>query len=288
MAYNKLHKKDFSIAVKTGGANNDHLKFAREASKGEMFYNTFDDKLYIATSDAGAADAILYNTDAFTLTPAPFINAYSIYFDGTGDYVDIGAISAINSATQFSVSWWQKTSTANKMIFAGGSNDRAQTLASGLQFRVGGTSNNLGTGNYVNGNWHQLTLTYNAGTVNLYANGSSTPDGTASNYPTSIGVNSYTYLKLGQVASMYYFNGYLDEVAFWDTALASSEIPDIQANGTAINLKSDNGNYTSSANLVHYWRGGDNDLGQGTTLTDDKGSVDGTLSGDAQFETEAP
>jgi hypothetical protein len=288
MAYNKLHKKNFTIAVKTGDSNNDHLKFAKEASKGEFFFNTFDKKLYMATTSAGASDAVLYNTSAFTLTPAPFINAYSISFDGAGDYVDIGAISSLNSATQFTISWWQKTSTAGKMIFAGGSNDRAQTLASGVQFRVGGTSNNIGSGNYVNGNWHQLTLTYNAGTVNLYSNGSSTPDGTATNYPTSIGSFAYNSFQLGQVANQYYFNGYLDEVAIWNTELASSEIPDIQANGTTIDLKSNNGNYTSSANLVHYWRGGDNDLGQGTTLTDNKGLVDGTLTGDAQFAAEAP
>ena len=53
---NKLHNKDFAIAVKTG---TDQAKFAKEATAGELFFNTSDNKLYIATTTAGASDAIL-------------------------------------------------------------------------------------------------------------------------------------------------------------------------------------------------------------------------------------
>ncbi len=54
--FNKLHNKDFAIAVKTG---TDQTKFAKEAVKGELFFNTSDNKLYIATTSAGASDATL-------------------------------------------------------------------------------------------------------------------------------------------------------------------------------------------------------------------------------------
>jgi hypothetical protein len=56
MALNKLHKKDFTIAVKHG-ADQNAVKFKKEAVKGELFFDTTDNKLYIALSDAGASDA---------------------------------------------------------------------------------------------------------------------------------------------------------------------------------------------------------------------------------------
>lgn len=288
MAYNKLHKKDFSIAVKTGNANGDQSKFAKEASKGELFFNNYDKKLYMATTTAGGTDAVLYNTNAFSLTPALFVNTYSVLFDGAGDWVDYGASSTLNGATQFTISWWQKTSTNGKVIFSGGSNERVQTLSAGLQVRTGGRTATIGTGAYSNGQWHQLTLTYNAGTYTLYANGSSTPDGTDSNYVTQIGATVFNSFRLGQVANAYYFNGNIDEVAIWSTALSASEIPDIQELGAPIDLTSDNGTYTSSANLTNYWRGGDSDSGTDTTMSDIQGSLNGTLSGDAQFTADAP
>ena len=224
-------------------------------------------------------------------TASPFINNYSILFDGTNDYVSTGTVSALNSATQFTISWWQKTSAIGDVIFSGNSNHRFQTLSAGIQVRIAGGATTLatvGSGAYSNGAWHQLTLTYNAGTVTLYADGSSTADGSNSNFATQIQSSAFNTFLFGQVANAYFFNGYLDEVAIWSTALSSSEIPDIQDGGGPIDLTSNNGNYTSSANLVHYWRGGDNDSGTGTTLTDLKGSLDGTLTNGASFSTEAP
>jgi len=69
MALNKLHKKDFVIAIKTGddsaATTLADLKFAKEAVKGELYFNTassgtFAQKLFIATTTAdGNGDATL-------------------------------------------------------------------------------------------------------------------------------------------------------------------------------------------------------------------------------------
>ena len=44
MAYNKLQRKDFVIAIKTGDDSTAttlaQLKFAKEAVKGELYFNT--------------------------------------------------------------------------------------------------------------------------------------------------------------------------------------------------------------------------------------------------------
>ncbi len=58
MAYNKLHKKDFTIAVKHG-SDSGAVKFKKEATKGELFFDTAQNKLYIALTDAGASAAIV-------------------------------------------------------------------------------------------------------------------------------------------------------------------------------------------------------------------------------------
>ena len=56
MAYNKLHKKDFTIAVKTGTDANKS-KFAKESAKGELYFATDSGSLYGASTDAGSSDS---------------------------------------------------------------------------------------------------------------------------------------------------------------------------------------------------------------------------------------
>ena len=58
MALNKLHKKSFSIAVKTGTDANKS-KFAKECVQGEWYFATDTKKLYMAETTAGASDATL-------------------------------------------------------------------------------------------------------------------------------------------------------------------------------------------------------------------------------------
>jgi len=58
MALNKLHKKDFAIAVKTGTDANKS-KFAKECVQGEWYFATDTKKLYMAETTAGALAATL-------------------------------------------------------------------------------------------------------------------------------------------------------------------------------------------------------------------------------------
>jgi hypothetical protein len=56
MAQQKLGRKDFSIAVKHG-ADSGAVKFKKEATKGELFFDTAQNKLYIALTSAGVLEA---------------------------------------------------------------------------------------------------------------------------------------------------------------------------------------------------------------------------------------
>ena len=76
--------------------------------------------------------------------------------------------------------------------------------------------------------------------------------------------------------------GNIDEAAFFDTELDDDNIAAIYNSGTPFDLSSDNGNYTSSGNLLSYYRFENN--------TDDtQGVSNGTLFGDtATFEEDTP
>ena len=59
MAQQKLGRKDYSIAVKTGTEANK-TKFKNEATQGEYYFATNSKKLYLAETTAdGTADATL-------------------------------------------------------------------------------------------------------------------------------------------------------------------------------------------------------------------------------------
>ena len=58
MAQQKLGRKDYTIAVKTGTDANK-TKFAKEATKGELYLATDTFKIYVAITTAGALDAVI-------------------------------------------------------------------------------------------------------------------------------------------------------------------------------------------------------------------------------------
>ena len=58
MALNKLHRKDFTIAVKTGTDTNKS-KFKKEAVQGEIYFATDTKKIYVAETTAGSSDATI-------------------------------------------------------------------------------------------------------------------------------------------------------------------------------------------------------------------------------------
>ncbi len=58
MAQQKLQRKDFQIAVKTGTDANK-TQFQKEAVKGELYFATDTFKLYIAVTSAGASDSTI-------------------------------------------------------------------------------------------------------------------------------------------------------------------------------------------------------------------------------------
>jgi len=62
MAQQKLGRKDYTIAVKTGTDANK-TKFKKEATQGEIYFATDTKKIYVAETTAGASDSTLAQFD---------------------------------------------------------------------------------------------------------------------------------------------------------------------------------------------------------------------------------
>lgn len=62
MSIEKLDRKDFTIAVKTGTDANKS-KFKKECVQGELYFATDTKKIYVAETTAGSSDATLAQFD---------------------------------------------------------------------------------------------------------------------------------------------------------------------------------------------------------------------------------
>ena len=72
-----------------------------------------------------------------------------------------------------------------------------------------------------------------------------------------------------------YYRGLIDEVAVWNEALTASEISALYNSGIGLDASVNSGNYSSSSNLVGYFKMNE---GNGTTANDSSGNgASGTM-----------
>lgn len=261
-------------------------------SAGDAYFET-DTQNYIISN---GSNWYVYNYDATTA----FSNNLSISLDGTDDHAEVTGSSEIQITNPLTISAWiYLTANAShnnlRTIISWGS----AAIGQGRFFGLNGASNNLEFGSY-GGNttsstalalntWYHVAATVTTGETKLYINGSL--DTTGSNT-----LNSFTYSKT-HVGELYYsastaarhFAGNIDELALFNSVLSADEITQLYNNGDPIDLNSDTGNYSSSANLKAWWRMGDGtEAGSGTTIydmsTNDSNSDDLTLVNQASID----
>jgi len=263
-------------------------------SAGDAYFET-DTKNFIIYDGANWRG---YVSDGVTV-PA-MTNSYSLSLDGTDDHAEVIGSSEIQISYPLTISAWiYPTSNASALdwrtIISWGSAATGQ----GRFLQLSGTSNNLIFGTYQSSvtsstslslnTWYHVAATVTSGETKLYIDGSL--DTTGSNT-----LNSFTYGKT-HVGELYYaqttaarhFAGNIDELALFNSVLTANEILQLYNNGNPINLNSDVGNYTSSANLKAWWRMGDGtEAGSGTTIydmsTNDSNSDDLTLVNQASID----
>ena len=193
---------------------------------------------------------------------SPYSN-YSLSFDGTDDYVDLGNLSSIgiSNASAASVSmWFKKDGNGNYILFElkeGASRVAIQSyLSNSLYIYINGVSYNVAT-TVANNEWHNIILAFdgtgasNADRLKLYFNGSNITGGTYSGtVPTAVGAfTSSMTSNLGRTPTTAYFDGKIDETAIWSSALTQAQVIQVYNNGYPAAL--------TSLSPVSWWRLGE-------------------------------
>jgi hypothetical protein len=162
-------------------------------------------------------------------------------FDGSGDYINLGAYATLDGSTSFSVSTWIKP---NVLPFVGwdgivgrGSNGvRAFALygyagLSRVRLSIGTASGSddcviASSQDVALGVWNHVVATWNGINCYLYINGQLSADTDTS--VSSVLSNTDGYNYIGHFAGNNTFNGGIDDLAIWkNTALSAEEVATI-------------------------------------------------------------
>ena len=233
----------------------------------------------------------MFPTRRITLGGDKFRDEYSLSFDGTNDYVDCGSDSSLDVGTSdFTACAWFKVISngySHAIIAKGTSLDTGNGWA--ISFFQGDMNIYLDTGdgttrqgvdtanNSIEYNkWHHVAATRSnsTNTLKLYLDGVFT-------FENSIATNddlgdSSIPFEIGSSANNRYLNGNVSDVAYYNTALTSSQIKTIYNGREPYNHKEG----VVSSNLVSWWRMGDGlENHSGSTIYDmSTNSNNGTMT----------
>ena len=101
------------------------------------------------------------------------------------------------------------------------------------------------------GGWYHVVLTFDGTNLILYVNGDEKDTNSNSNYSTTNQTGVFSIGRRHDTQALYY-NGKIDEVTLWNTALSSNAVAALYNSGTGLSASTNSGNYTSSGNLVLY------------------------------------
>jgi hypothetical protein len=194
---------------------------------------------------------------------SPYSN-YSLYFDGTGDNINVGNIQSLQGSFNFSISAWINLSasfsnrifgswdtSASKRI-VGFAVSSVNTLV--LQVSNNGTSfeQRYSTSTISTNVWAHVVVTFSSGNVNFYINGSvETPSNTTITQLYNVSSDYFIgALNSSEVTPM---NGNIDETSIFNTELTSAQVLEIYNNGRPKDLTTFSGTAP-----ISWWRLGEN------------------------------
>lgn len=136
----------------------------------------------------------------------------------------------------------------------------------------------------LNGSWHHVGFTYNtsSGDLLLYLDGSDDSGSyTQTGTVDTLNSSSKTFSFASRSVFSGGYDGQMDELSFWSKALSSSEVTELYENGKLTE-------HSAYANLVSWWRMGDDDGGTGTTVTDTINGNDAAFKNTPTFTSDTP
>ena len=222
--------------------------------------------------------AVIYSL-LITFSTALNAQNHAIDFDGSNDHITTTIDADLQAMPSTTWSGWIKPNGAAgwQVIFGmeDGGWDRFLIIENGgLNLSMGHTNGRWNTGVSINsGSWQHVVAIYDNGVMRFYFNG--TEYTTSQNEGNHSSIGKFT-IGGNQTHSPYnYYRGQIDEVAVWNQALSANEITALYNSGAGLDASSNSGDYTSSSNLVGYFKMNE---GSGTTISDSSGNgASGTL-----------
>ena len=165
------------------------------------------------------------------------VSKYSLDFDGTSDYIDLGNPTELQITDVLSISFWFKSSSTSDQAVI--SKDTLGQRCFAIWNNQYGTGQNLefviynsnsatsviSSTNPNDGNWHHVVCVFNPSTyLRIYVDGILNAENTTS-IPTSIDNDTANFLIGGIISSgspVYMFEGNVNEVAVWSDDLSAS------------------------------------------------------------------
>ena len=202
----------------------------------------------------GMPTNLLVNRNDYQSGNPTVFNTKQVDFDGVDDFMQISPLGLTGT---FTYSFWYK-GDGNPDFLAGDSatDTKIGFLNSAYFIRLSVNGDNtiaLGTLD-----WNHLVVTRDSSNkVDLYVNG-----GSANRLFSDVAQNSTVNLDyIGRTNSglTQNYDGQLSQAGVWNSTLTADEVSSLYNHGLPVDLNTNQAAYTSSSNLVGYWR-----MGSGT------------------------
>ena len=212
---------------------------------------------------------------------------YSFDFDGTDDYIELGSAMA-TSGTDWSITCWFKSSQTggNRMLVGQtGSKYFGLNWNKLTFFSSDNTFDMVSATNQNDGNWHNVTYTYNytSGAWKSYIDGVVDDDQVAT---ASVDIPPWKFFG-SRTTAVDFADATLNNIAYFATELSAANVTTIYNNGRPTDL--------TDLSPVGWWKLGEEAFStdpaadpNGWTVPDQIGSNDGTSSGNPDLVGEAP
>ena len=227
-----------------------------------------------------------------TAAAPSFTNTKSIALDGVDEFVDCGTGlgTAFGSTANISVSMWIKpdVTSGNDLFFNIGNFSNSfgeiafQLSSNTFLIRIDNAAYRLSVSYTNTSAWNHIGFVYDGGNsanTKMYINGALQSATTGGVHPSTLDLSGLKTIIGAGYSSSFPFDGIIDEVSVFNSSLSPSDITAIYNSGVPTSLSS----YSS---LVSWWRCGDGDTAP--TLTDNKGSNNGTMTNFTTFSTDVP
>ena len=195
--------------------------------------------------------------------PPPFVNTYSLSFDGVDDYLDLGASSTVANGGQFSLSFWVKGTSQSigaKYLFSADYYNLHTFWTiqnTELYWRTINNNYKLLSTNLLDGDWHHILIIWNPdganSTIRCFTDGANEVNIATDHRYGNGGIYQGGLQYIGNRGGGTFpgFNGSIDEFAVWDND-QSANISSIYNGGTPTDLS------LLATPPLHWYRNGDN------------------------------